>query len=176
MASKHDPNRFTAAEVEAQKDAALRLFMGNQTQEHIAAELTTSLGDGRTVSRMTAARRVKAAIDDMRPHDDWQAYRTRQLAELKVSRQQVMTAITTWTGESGTTELCGPLNALIRLQERESVLVGLDRVDPTLAVRDDSARNYVLNIVTNPVKHQAMMAAMRSIESDVDGDYGSLTD
>lgn len=30
--------------------------------------------DGRSVSRMTAARRVKAAIDDMRPHQDRREY------------------------------------------------------------------------------------------------------
>jgi hypothetical protein len=80
----------------------------------------------------------------MRPHADYDRYRTRQLAELEVSRRILGNRIVT---DESTRDICTALNTLFSLQEREAKLLGLDRVPTPLDEFDNMTDAELLVIV-----------------------------
>lgn len=89
----------------------------------------TDIADTLGISRSTAWSRVQQAIDGMRPHADYDRYRGVQLAEIEVSRRLLRRKILAADVGQGTfADACQAIDRLIRLQEREARLLGLDRV------------------------------------------------
>ncbi len=112
-------NAKTNAKRETEKIEALRLWM--------AGTSFRSIGEKLGVSGPTAYRRVRAALDEMRPHADFEAYRAVQLAELEVSRRVLRNVIASWRPGQPFGEATLAISTLLKLQEREGQLVGLDR-------------------------------------------------
>ena len=120
--NKYRSNKFTPAQREEQKIQALRMWMTGAGYEDIAEAIGTSM--------MTAYNRVQKAIDDMRPHADYDKYRSIQLAELEMMRRPMRKVIATFgtQGGSNMTQAVKAVTSLIRIQEREARLLGLDRM------------------------------------------------
>lgn len=114
-------SRFTEPERVEQRIEALRLWMAGATYRTIAKKLK--------VNHQTAYKRVQDAIDEMRPHADFDQYRATQLAELSIARRPLRTIIATWKPGDDYRPIVAALDALLKLQDRESKLVGIDRVD-----------------------------------------------
>ena len=112
--------RFTPGQREEQRIKALKLWMEGDTYRVIGRKLG--------VDHMTAYRRVQAAIDAMRPHADFDKYRAKQLAELEMSRRPMRVVIATWTAGDCIDDAVKAIGALLKIQEREAKLLGLDRV------------------------------------------------
>lgn len=109
---------------EEQRNAALRLWMSDAS----TAEIGRVIG----VSKATAWRRVNEAIDAMRPHEDFERYRAVHLAEIHEMRRALHRGITKYVrGTIDELALARLATTLIKLQEREARLLGLDRA-PTI--------------------------------------------
>lgn len=107
---------------EQDRQTALRLWMTGATYRAIA--------NTQNCSHTTAYNRVQKAIDDMRPHTEYDRYRAIQLAELELSRRPLRSIIV--DTETTITELVAAITTLIKLQEREAKLLGLDRTPTPL--------------------------------------------
>lgn len=119
MTSQFDSTKFTPADREEQRIEALRAWMSGATYRQIADQLD--------VGRSTAYDRVQQALDAMRPHADFDRYRAEQLAEMEMARRQLRRAILAWTVRSDDPDgLVKPVTALMRLQDRQAKLLGLD--------------------------------------------------
>jgi hypothetical protein len=79
-----------------------------------------------------------------------------------------MSAVLSWDVDNGdqVSDLAGLTSALVRIQGRADTVIGFP-VDAPPPPPDTGARDYVLNIVSNPIAHQAMLGVMKSIEQDV---------
>lgn len=106
-----------------EENTALRLFMAGVPYRDIAEQMGLTLP--------TAWRRVQRALDNMRPHDDYDKYRGRQLAELAIAREEIMRGIVDTT-ETTFSERMRACEVLVKVQEREARLIGLDKM-PTPA-------------------------------------------
>lgn len=122
---------------EPAKQQALELWLAGHTYREIAQQQNVSPGG--------AHKRVQAAMDDMRPHADYDRYRATQLAELDTARMPLRRIIT--TPNTPISDLCTAITTLLRLQEREAKLLGLDRVptpiDDLTAMTDDQLYELV---------------------------------
>ena len=116
--------RFTKPERAEQRVTVLKMWMNGTTYPNIAKHLDVSIS--------TAHKRVQEAIDEMRPHAEFDAYRATQLAELEVSRRQLRLMIASWVVGEDHRIVVDALGSLLKVQEREARLVGLDRVDVPL--------------------------------------------
>lgn len=113
-----------------QQNEVLRLWMAKHPIKQIAQDLRIGVG--------TVYTRLDAALDEMRPHAEYDEYRKIQLAELQVSRMQLRQMIASWTPSSKGYKFClEAIDRLLKLQEREARLLGLDKV-PTPGDRVDS--------------------------------------
>lgn len=122
-ASRRRRPRHKEVKHQQERNDALRLYMVGLPYRDIAEELGLPLS--------TAYRRVQEAIDDMRPHADWEQYTARQLGELKAAREELMSGILDHT----VTDFAGRVSAikvLCQVHEREARLIGLDKM-PTPA-------------------------------------------
>lgn len=115
-----------AAKIEEQKLRAIRLWMTGATYRQIAEQMNISVS--------ATYRRVQAALDDMRPHADYDRYRAVQLSELEVARVGLRRVIAAFGARPNRgqpvydlADFVSALGALLRLQEREAKLLGLDR-------------------------------------------------
>ena len=169
MANRQDPNRFSDAEVVVQKAAVLRARMAGATWDNIAISLTKESPDGQPVDASTARRRYESAIQAYEvPRSEWDRYRNNQLAQIELALEKVMASVLTWNPRTDdASSLTGPLGLLVRLQERADRVIGFPEDPPPPPPASNDARSYVLNIVSNPVAHAAMLGAMRSIEEEV---------
>lgn len=144
--------RFTEPQRVEQRNEALRLWMSGLSYRSIAAKLD--------VSHQTAYDRVQQAIEEMRPHADFDHYRAKQIAEIDVSRRPLRAIIATWKPAveidgvivlSDHKRLTDAITSLIRLQEREAKLLGLDRVttpiDEITALSDDELEQAIADWV-----------------------------
>ena len=125
MNQNHGPKTYTEPERVEQRNLALKLWMKGTKYVDIATQIGVS-------STATAFNRVKEAIDEMRPHAEFDAYRATQLAELDVSRRQLRVMIASWVVGEDHRIVVDALGSLLKVQEREARLVGLDRVDVPL--------------------------------------------
>lgn len=114
-------NRYAYTEQQRvqQRTDALKAWMTGATYKTIGKNLGISTG--------TAYKRVQDAIDEMRPHSDYDQYRAIQLAELDVARRPFRTIIVAWRRGEAVDEIATALAALLKIQEREAKLLGLDR-------------------------------------------------
>ncbi len=94
--------------------------MSGRTFESIAEALGCSKG--------TAYNRVQMAIESQKPHADFDAYRSVQMAELKMSRTPLRATVVGWQVGDDLAPVVSAIATLLKLQERESKLLGLDRV------------------------------------------------
>lgn len=113
-------SRHKAVEREEQQNAALALWMKGASYR--------AIGDELNISTMTAHRRVQASLDAQRPHADYDRYRAIQLGELEVARRNLRSVVADWEVDDDVDELVKAVAALLKLQEREAKLLGLDRV------------------------------------------------
>lgn len=114
------PNPFSAPEKAEQRLQAMKLWMSGAPYR--------AIGQALGVSHQTAYERVQQAIDEMRPHADYDRYRSVQLAELEISRQQLRRVIVGWTAGQDPAHMVAAISALLRLQDHEAKLLGLHRV------------------------------------------------
>ena len=121
--NKYSSKKFTPAQREQQKIQALELWMtGKQYKE---------IGEILGVATMTAYTRVQKALDEMRPHADFDRYRSVQLAEIEMMRRPMRQTIVRYgqKDKPSTLDQClKAVNGLIKIQEREAKLLGLDKV------------------------------------------------
>ena len=126
---KPNGKHYTEPERVEQRIEALRLWMSGAKYATIAKRLD--------VSASTAYSRVQDAIDEMRPHADFDAYRATQLSELAIARHKLRAVIATWQPMAEIDgypvvmdhrRLIDTIRALIDVQNQEAKLVGLDRV------------------------------------------------
>ena len=121
--NKYSSKKFTPAERERQKVQALRLWMAGAQYKEI--------GEALGVATMTAYTRVQKALDDMRPHADFDRYRSIQLAEIEMMRRPMRQVIVRFGQEENPSTLnqcTKAISSLIRIQEREANLLGLDKL------------------------------------------------
>lgn len=91
----------------------------------LCGDTFAAIGKAQDVSASTAMRRVNHAIDQMRPHADYDEYRARQLAELEKIRTQLYESATDVGREW---EERGKLiDRLVKIHDRESKLLALDK-------------------------------------------------
>lgn len=119
MAKEHG-NRYHPGVIEQQKQEALQMWFTGAKLSDIAKHLR--------IGKATAHRRIDAAIADMRPHADYDRYRAVQLAELEVVRRTLRRMITLWKPGQEVYSPLAAIDRLLRLQEREAKLLGLDKV------------------------------------------------
>lgn len=123
MSRRNKYRGFPKQEREAQKIRALEMWMAGEEYRTIAKEFD--------VSSATAYKRVQAALDDMRPHADYDKFRAVQLAELEMSRRPMRKVIVSFDRDDNTKwsldDCVKAINALCRLQEREAKLLNLDK-------------------------------------------------
>lgn len=115
------------AKIEEQKLQSLRLWMSGATYRQIA--------DALSIPVASAYKRVQDAVDDMRPHADFDRYRAVQLSELEIGRRGLRKVIASYGQRPvpgvpvyDLDDFVKALGALFKLQEREAKLLGLDRV------------------------------------------------
>lgn len=112
--------RYAQHEVVAQRNQALKLWMSGASYPNIAERLEVSLS--------TAWKRVQDAIDEMRPHADFDHYRSVQRAELEIMRQALRKDVMRYSADQiPRSDGLKVIDTLLRLQEREAKLLGLDR-------------------------------------------------
>jgi len=164
-----NPKRFNEEEIAKQKALALTARMSGVSWVGIADEISKTTSDGKPIDEATVRRRYRSAIEDYQvPREEWESYKLKQLAQLELAQSQVMSAILTWRRSvNDHQELTGPISALVRLQERVDRVIGFPSDPPPPPPANAEARGYVLDIVTNQVAHQAMLASMRAIEAQV---------
>lgn len=124
--SRRRSSKWTAQQIERQKSKALNMWMSDESMAAIAEELEMNYS--------TAAKRVDQALDDMRPHADWQHYIAIQLAELDRARRPLRYVITGWSPDPdesvGTLdEVLKCISALLKLQVHEARILGLNKID-----------------------------------------------
>ena len=95
---------------------ALKLRLSGQTYSAIGAE--------QGVADSTAMRRVEHALEQMRPHADYDEYRARQLAELAEARGLAYRTMADEALALGAR--FGAVDRLVKLHEREAKLLNLD--------------------------------------------------
>jgi len=132
-------NRYTKAQIEVQKAAVLEGFMANETDLSMAKRLK--------LSRTTVKARLESAIDDMRPHSDYDRYRALHLIDNQMMRAKLRAYIMEWeptverqllsnTGMVVTITvdnidgLISATAALLKVNEREAKLLLLDKAPP----------------------------------------------
>lgn len=111
---------YTPGEREEQRIEALRLWMTGSSYRKI--------GQALGVTHTTAFKRVQQALDEMRPHAEFDKYRAVQLAELEMGRRPLRQAIIGWRPGDDIDTPVKAIGALLKIQEREAKLLGLDRV------------------------------------------------
>lgn len=119
-------SKWTSQQIEEQKRTALLLWMSNTSMAKIGEQLG--------MDRSTAARRVDQALDDMRPHADWQRYVAIQLAELDMSRKPLRYTINGWSPNpeksvSTLEEVIKCIETLLKMQVHEARILGLNKVE-----------------------------------------------
>ncbi len=97
--------------------------MAGQTYRTTASELGVSVG--------TAYNRVQEALDAARPHAGLEGFRGVQLAELDQARRPLRRIAATFTDDPDLSvdDLVKAVRALVKVQERETRLLGLDGLD-----------------------------------------------
>jgi len=75
-------NQHTGTEYEQSKIEALRLRLAGASFDQIAAT--------QDITKSGAYKRVNAALEDMRPHAEYDIYRRRQMAEMEEVRTRLM--------------------------------------------------------------------------------------
>jgi len=164
----NNPRRFSEHEVAKQKAAVLRGRMLGSSFTGIAAALSEDTADGRPIDEATVRRRYKAAIDEYKvPRAEWDSYRNRQLAEIEAAKDEVMTAILQWSRLDDTKDLVQPIAALVKLQERADRVIGFPESAPPPPPANAGALDYVRTIVSNQAAHKALLASMRTIETEI---------
>ncbi len=125
-----------------QQNEVLRQWMAKTPIKQIAQNLRIGIG--------TVYTRLDAALDAMRPHAEYDEYRKVQLAELEVSRMALRQMIAAWTpGAKGYKSCLEAIDRLLKLQEREARLLGLDKV-PTPGDRlDDMTPAQLADLVAH---------------------------
>jgi hypothetical protein len=163
-----NPRRFSDHEVAEQKAEVLRGRMVGATFAAITEKLSAKTSDGAPLDIATVRRRYQAAVEEYEvPRAEWDAYRNTQLAEVRAATDKAMAGIIAWNPRNGEAKDVAPLMAaLVRLQERADRVIGFPVEAPAPPPANADARAYVLNIVTNPVAHQAMLTSMRAIEAE----------
>lgn len=122
--NKYSSKKFTPAEREQQKNQALKLWMTGAKYEQVGKALG--------VSTMTAYARVQKALDEMRPHADFDRYRSIQLAEIEMMRRPMRSVIVRFgqmENPSTLEQATKAITSLIKIQEREAKLLGLDKIE-----------------------------------------------
>ncbi len=94
----------------------------------------TAIGEEQGCSHSTAFRRVSHALEQMRPHADYDEYRARQLAEIEHIRND-MYAVATTSMDSKIR--FAAIDRILKLHEREAKLLNLDQAPTPL---EDAAR------------------------------------
>lgn len=160
------PHRFNDLQIEEQKALALRSRLGGATWPEVAQRLSDESPDGLSIDRQTARRRYLDALTDFRvPRDEWQTYRDKQLAELELAVAKVVSALLAWqVGIDDARQLVGLTGGLVRLQDRSDTVVGFPTGPLAPPSTDGGARDYALNMVTNPEAHSALLSAMSDIK------------
>lgn len=117
--------RFTPHEREIAKIDALNLRLRGETYRSIAASLSTCAETARTL--------YHDALDDMRPHEEFDVYRARQLAELRTVRELVMRGAFEHAQKASVDpyKVRTLADSLVSLHDREARLTGIDRAAVT---------------------------------------------
>lgn len=138
------------ARLEEARNEALRLYAAGATFRTIAAQ--------QDVTVATAWRRVQKAIDEMRPHADFDRYRAEQMIDISLIRRQCRQTIVMWSNDDWRTKhavtLADVHQAMLRLMqllERESKLLGLDRaphpMDDLTGISDAELEAWMVDMV-----------------------------
>ena len=109
--------KFTKLERDTAKIEALNMVLEGQRIPQIAAHFQLSYNSAKDL--------YQDALDDMRPHADFDKYRATQLAELKKARHKIIQTLT--AGDYKATGLKDLCIALVTIQQQEGKLVGLDK-------------------------------------------------
>lgn len=129
---------WSPAHLQLQRQIALELWYASEgkiTGADLAAALMADLcTDGRSISAKTARLRVREAITELGAHGDLARLRDEFLAELAVTRAQVMSRIT--GAPSAASDLRSLVGALLELQARTGDHFGLHRVAPPEVAAD----------------------------------------
>lgn len=112
--------KYTEQERVDQRQRAIRMWMSSATYPQIAERLNISLS--------TAYGRVQEAIDEMRPHGDFDKYRAVQIVEIEMMRRVLRKDVMRYdTGSISRSDGLAVIDKFLKLQEREAKLLGLDR-------------------------------------------------
>lgn len=120
MAKTGRPARGKRAAKVIEDNEVLKAYLSGKPYSALAKEFG--------ISTSTAHDKVQRAIDAQRPHADFDRYRAIQLGELELMRRPLRQTIIAWQPGDDLVNCGAAIDRLLKLQEREAKLLGLDRV------------------------------------------------